>query len=85
MCTCSPGLNPLPLYAPVRFRYASPLNLPTHVLYGWPLTAIINPIHKTYLHICKSFLAHAIVSLIKVILHTILKSTKCLIKIMIIT
>ena len=45
---------------------------------------LINQIHKRYLYICKSFLAHDIFSTIRQILHTVLISTKCLIEIMII-
>ena len=38
MRTYQPGLNPLTLYASVRFRYDSPLPLSAYVLYGWPLS-----------------------------------------------
>ena len=34
MRTYAPGLNPLYLYAPVRFLHDFPLPLPAYVLYG---------------------------------------------------
>ena len=39
---------------------------------------MIDQIYKRYLYACKSFSAHAIIGTIKLILHKILISTKCL-------
>ena len=45
MRTYTPGLNSLPLYAPVCFRHDTPLALPACVLYGWPLRQLQRPRH----------------------------------------
>ena len=47
----------------------------------WYIQISVNQIYKRYLYICKSFSAHTIISTIKLILHKILISAKCLISV----
>ena len=53
-----------------------------HIIWiQWYIQISVNQIYKRYLYICKSFSAHTIISTIKLILHKILISAKCLISV----